>query len=223
MICAGINFDLSCISITSVPGPAFHSIGHFPCRWGMGLFCVVYRHNCNRQVFQLKCDSGISHLSKRLSSQVNSSGACTYPAAATVKTWCIILVFPCTNSYFAQIILCSPDKISDDTFISFCLLHKLIRIRTEGLTSKNDSLRIFLQVMTVTLDSIVISCYIHICVSISCLHITWVKSCSCFHKSGTENSGNRIIELTSYCFFLLSIFSCFVCLFIAVNTKAHRT
>jgi len=223
VVCAGINLNFRCISVTAIPGPAFHGIGHFPCGRGMSIFCMVYRHNCDCQVFQFKSHSCISHLAKRLSGKVNSSGTSSYPAAAAIEARCIILVLPGSDSNLSKVILCCPHKITDNTFVSFGFLHKLISICTESLASQNHSLRIFLQVMTVTLDSIVVSGYVHVGVSISCFYITRIKSCSCFHKSSAENSSNCVIKFTSNSLFLLGIFCCFICLFITVNTESHRT
>ena len=144
MICTSVNFHFCCIPITAIPWPAFHCICHFPCRRRMGILCVINRHNCNCQILQFKGNSGICHLTKRLSCEINSAWSGTYPATAAIKTRCIILIFPCADSNLTQIILSCPDEVTNDTLITFCFLHKSVRICTEGFTSKNNSLGILL-------------------------------------------------------------------------------
>ena len=190
---------------------------------------MIHRTYCDyRTIRQFECCLCISSFCKWLSCQINTSASRCNPSRSVIEFRCIISVFPGSDTDFPEIIHPCPYKVSDNSWILLCHLPKSICIIAECLASQNQTLRIFLQVMLITFDSIIVSGDIHVGKSPSSLHITSIESRSGFHKSASHKSCKIIEELTSYRFLfflsfcLLRLLGFFFRLLITVNPKANR-
>ena len=141
LCCPGKNFHFCTLTITATPGPALHSFRKCPsCK--LKFFFLIYRlHRNKRPLCLFKRDSCVSSLGSWFSKKINTSVISCH-SGMRLQTF-IITVLCRTITGFADIIPSGPYKISDNPVILFCNLPEIIGILTEGLTSQNQTFRIF--------------------------------------------------------------------------------
>ena len=139
--------------------------------------------------------------------QVHPSRTGGQPAVFDVQGR-IILVLPGPHAGFTDVIHARPYEVANQPRFAFGELAEAVCIVAEGFGAENQSIRILLQVVNISLDAIVVAGHVHRGERISRHPIAKRQRSTGLHEIGAQHAGHIVEELTADSLMLVGGPSC---------------